>query len=146
MEPALRRAAPETIGWSGWLRRPAVSMALAFLVLILAIGFFSNRPASIAPSVSLQLSADRGEVPSTAPGRQFDLGLPNAPGEGGPFRVEVVNAMGVSMWSSLVSANPSGAPSGMHINVTQQLLPGDYVVRLHAVDGSVLRDYPFRVR
>jgi hypothetical protein len=146
MDPALRRAAPETIGWSGWLRRPVVSMSLGFAALILAIGFFSNRPTTVAPSASLQLTAGRGvgsgAVPSAVPARQFDLTLADGPHEGGPFRIEVVNAMGVSMWSGLAL----GDPSGIHVDVTQQLLPGDYFVRLPAADGKVLREYPFRVR
>jgi hypothetical protein len=117
-------------------------MSLGFAALILAIGFFSNRPATIAPSASLKLTAGRGEIPSTVPARQFELSLSDSPRAGGPWRVEVVNAMGVSMWSGL----GLGDSSGMHVQVTQQLMPGDYFVRLHAADGKLLREYAFRVR
>ena len=49
---------------------------------------------SSRPAASLQLTAMRGEMPITIPAREFDLTLADGPREGGPFRVEVVNAMG----------------------------------------------------
>jgi len=117
-------------------------MSLGFLALILAIGFFSNRSATVAPSASLQLTPGSLEIPSTVQARRLDLNLADGPRDGGPYRVEVVNTMRVSMWSGLAL----GSPAGIQVDVTQQLLPGDYFVRVHAVDGKVLREYTFRVR
>lgn len=129
--------APRT-DWVAWLRRPAVSMALAFAALVLVVGVFSNEGTRFAPSASLQLTAMRGGMPSTVPAREFDLTLADGPLDGGPFRVEVVNAMGATMWSGLAGDN--------HFKVRQRLGPGDYFVRLYAVSGKMLREYGFRIR
>jgi anti-sigma factor RsiW len=127
--------------WFDWVRRPAFSMALGFAALILVIAIFSNGKTKFAPSASLQLTAMRGEMPSTVPALQFELALSDAPREGGPFRVEVVNDMGLSMWSGLAPSSPDG----VHVNVLQKLEPGGYFVRIYSAEGKVLREYGFRV-
>jgi hypothetical protein len=124
--------------WLGWLRRPAVSMGLSFAALIVVIGVFSNGGVKFAPSASLQLTAMRGEMPSTVPAREFELTLSDGPREGGPFRVEVVDAMGARVWSGLAA--------GAQLKVQQRLGPGDYFVRLYAASGKMLREYGFRIR
>jgi len=124
--------------WFGWLRRPVVSMGLTFAALVVLAGIFSNAGMKFAPTASLQLTAMRGEMPSTVPAREFDLSLVDAPREGGPFRVEVVNASGVRMWSGLAADE--------HFKVQQRLGPGDYFVRLYAASGKMLREYGFRIR
>ena len=136
---------PQGNRWADWLRRPAVSMAIGFAAVILVIGLYSSRgssAANVAPTASLQLTAMRGEMTRTVPARQFDLTLADGPREGGPYRVEVVNQIGARMWSGLAT----GGPAGVHVNVTQKLLSGDYFVRLYDADGKVLREYGFRVR
>jgi len=132
---------PLKTSWFDWVRRPAFSMALGFAALILVIGIFSTGRTKFAPSASLQLTAMRGEMPFTVPARQFELTLSDAPREGGPFHIEVVNEMGLSMWRGLA---PSG-PDGVHVNVQQKLDPGGYFVRIYSADGKVLREYGFRV-
>ena len=134
--------APRRVSWFDWVRRPAFSMALGFAALILVIGILSNGRTKFVPSASLQLTAMRGEMPFTVPARQFDLTLADAPREGGPFRIEVVNEMGVSMWRGLAPAGPDG----VHVSVQQKLAPGGYFVRIYLADGKVLHEYGFRVR
>lgn len=130
--------------WFAWLRRPAVPGALtfaaglAFAALIMVVGIFSHGSTKFAPSASLQLTAIRGELPLAAPARQFDLTLVDAPGEGGPFRIEIVNATGAQVWSGLAA--------GQRFKLQQRLGPGDYFVRLYAASGEMLREYGFRIR
>jgi hypothetical protein len=130
------------IDWFGWLRRPAFSMALGFVALLVVLGVFSRGQTKFAPSASLQLTAMRGEMPLTVPAREFALTLSDAPREGGPFRIEVVNAMGRSMWSGLAESSPAGVQA----RLTQRLASGDYFVRLYSPSGKVLREYGFRIR
>jgi hypothetical protein len=132
---------PRKTDWFAWVRRPAFSMAIGFAALVLVVGLFSNSRTKFAPSASLQLTAMRGEMPFTVPARQFDLTLSDGPHEGGPFRIEVVNEMGLSMWRGLAQSGPDG----VHVNVQQKLAPGDYFVRIYSADGKVLREYGFRV-
>jgi hypothetical protein len=147
MREALGTAvAPQTrrFGWdlASLFRRPAFSMALAFVALVIVVGVFSNGRTRFAPSASLQLTATRGEMPSTIPAREFDLTLLDGPREGGPFRIEVLNAMGASVWSGLAEGNPAG----VRFKLTRRLLQGDYFVRLYSVSGETLREYGFRIR
>jgi hypothetical protein len=122
--------------WFGWLRRPAVTMGLAALLVV--VGIFSSGGMKFAPSASLQLTAMRGEMPSTVPAREFELTLSDGPREGGPFRVEVVNATGTRVWS--------GLDVGQQFKLQQRLGPGDYFVRIYAASGKMLREYGFRVK
>jgi hypothetical protein len=137
----VRTSAPRT-DWFGWLQRPAFSMALGFAALVIVLAVFSNGRIKFVPEASLQLTAMRGEMPITVPARQFDLTLSDGPRDGGPFRVEVVNAMGQSMWSGLADSSPAG----VQVKMQQPLRPGDYFVRLYSVSGKVLREYGFRIR
>jgi hypothetical protein len=147
MQEALGTAVvPQTRGF-GWglaslFRRPVFSMALAFVALIVVVGVFSNGRTQFAPSASLQLTATRGEMPSTIPAREFDLTLSDGPREGGPFRIQVVNAMGASVWGGLAESSPAG----VQFKVTQRLGQGDYFVRLYSVSGKTLREYGFHIR
>jgi hypothetical protein len=127
--------------WVKLIRRPAFSMAVGFAAMVLVVGIFSNGRTKFAPRASLQLTAMRGEMPLTVPARQFDLTLSDGPHEGGPFRIEVVNETGVSMWRGLAQSSPAG----VHVNVEQKLSSGDYFVRIYSADGKVLREYGFRV-
>jgi hypothetical protein len=147
MQEALATAvAPQTrsFGWglASLFRRPAFSMAVAFVALLVAIGVFSNGRTQFAPSASLQLTAMRGEMPSTIPAREFNLTLLDGPREGGPFRIEVLNAAGASVWSGLAESSPAG----VRFELTQRLGQGDYFVRLYSVSGKTLREYGFRIR
>lgn len=139
---ALQRKGPARADWFGWLRRPAFAMAVAFAALVIVAGIFSSSRTTYAPSASLQLTAMRGEMPLAAPAREFDLTLTDGPREGGPFRVNVVNAMGTSMWSGLAVSGPSG----VKVAVQQPLAPGDYFVRLYSPSGAILHEYGFRIR
>jgi hypothetical protein len=125
-----------------FVRRPAFSMALGFAALLIAIAVFSNLRTPFAPAASLQLTATRGEMPLTVPARTFKLTLTDGPREGGPFKVEVLNATGRSLWSGLADSSPGG----VEVSVEQPLPQGDYFVRLHSASGKMLREYGFRVR
>jgi hypothetical protein len=139
-------AAPQTgrmgWGWASFLRRPAFSMAFAFIALLVVLGVFSNGRAKFAPSASLQLTAMRGEMPVTVAAREFDLTLSDGPRVGGPFRIEVLNDMGASIWGGLAESGPAG----VQFKLTQRLPQGDYFVRLYSVSGQVLHEYGFRIR
>jgi hypothetical protein len=131
--------------WWAMLKRPAFVMSVAFAVLILAIAVFSNfsKPRQdFAPLVSLQLTALRGEMPSTVPAIQFNLMLTDGPREGGPFRIEVVDAAGTRQWTGLAASSPAG----VLVKVSKRLTNGDYFVRLYTASGQMLREYGFRVR
>jgi hypothetical protein len=125
-----------------FFRLPAFSMALAFSTLLIVIAIFSNVRTQFAPTASLQLTATRGEMSVTVPARAFDLRLTDGPREGGPFKVEVLNAMGLSLWTGLAASSPVG----VEVNVPQPLTQGDYFVRLYSPGGEMLREYGFRVR
>jgi predicted anti-sigma-YlaC factor YlaD len=134
-------------GWFKWallssLRRPAFSMALGCVALIVAMVIFSNGRAKFAPGASLQLTAMRGEMPTTIPARELDLTLSDGPKVGAPFRIEVVNAMGATMWRGPANDRPAG----LQVKLMQPLVPGDYFVRLYSADGKELREYGFRIR
>lgn len=149
-EAAAPAATPQTdwfgrrlvAGLPSLIRRPAFSMALAFAALVIVIGIFSNGRTQFAPSASLQLTATRGDMPLTVPAREYDITLADGPREGGPFRIEVLNAAGMALWSGLRASSPAG----VQVNVTQRLSQGDYFVRLYSPSGKMLREYGFRVR
>lgn len=133
-------------GFGAWiaaaLRRPAVAMTLAFALLIAAIASFSHDKPRFARIAALQLTATRGEMPSTVPTSELNLTLADGPREGGPFRVELVNAAGGPVWQGLAESSPSGA----RIDVRAWLVQGDYFLRLYGESGAVAREYGFRVR
>lgn len=129
-------------GWRAWLQRPVVSMSLAFALLILVIGIFSIGRTELPPVASLQLTAVRGPMPVTAAAQSYHLLLTDAPQDGGPFRIEVVNAARASVWSGVAAAGPTGA----EIDFSRRLSRGDYFVRVNSADGKMLREYGFRVR
>jgi hypothetical protein len=128
--------------WFAWFRRPAFSMAVGLAALIIFMAVFSNRRTKFAPAASIQLTAMRGEMTSSVPARELNLTLSDAPREGGPFRVEVVNAIGQTMWSGLAESSPKG----VQVKVQQQLAPGDYFVRIYTSAGKVIHEYGFRIR
>ena len=128
--------------WFAWLRKPVFSMGLAFAALILVIGIVSTGRTKFAPVASLQLMAMRGEMPFTVPAKELDLTLSDGPREGGPFRVEVVDATGSPMWSGPADTTPAG----VQVKVQHRLGPGDYFVRLYTASGKMLHEYGFRIR
>jgi hypothetical protein len=128
--------------WFDWLRRPAFSMGLSFAALILAVALFSSRKPALAPNETLVLTAMRGELTETRPARTYDITLSDGPREGGPFRVQVLNAAGAPVWNGLAVAGPAGT----QFTEGGRIDPGDYFIRLYSVDGKVLREYGFRIR
>ena len=123
------------------LRRPAVSMSLAFLLLLVVLGIFSIGKNEVPAVATLQLTATRGAMPVTVPARSYDLRLTDAPRDGAPYRIEVLNPAGGTMWANLAESGPSG----IDVTVTQRLPPGDYFVRVNSADGKLVREYGFRV-
>ena len=128
--------------WSAFFRRLAVSMALALALVLLVIGILSTGRAKLAPIASLELTAVRGAMVEAAPASSYSIHLKDAPSDGGPFKVEVVNAAGETIWSGLAESGPSGTV----VTLAQSLKQGDYFVRLNTADGKALREYGFRVR
>lgn len=128
-------------GWAAFLQRPAAAMALAFALLILVLGIFSIGRTKLVPVASLQLTAIRGTMPVTAPARTYDLLLYDVPLSASPYRVDVVDGAGGSVWSGLATAGQSG----VEVNVPRHLAAGDYFVRVSAPDGKTLHEYGFRV-
>ena len=100
MKQALKTSAPvskRASAWAYWFlraRQPAFSMALALVAMVASISIFSSGRTKFAPVATLQLTASRGEMSLTVAARELDLTLSDAPGVGGPFRVEVVNGVG----------------------------------------------------
>ena len=118
------------------LRQPVLGIALAAaLVAIIAFAFFSNRT-SFAPAASLQLTALRGEMASAPPANEIDLTLSDAPKNGGPFRIEVVDAAGKQLWNA----------TGTEARVQRRFASGVYFVRLYSASGQLVREYGFTVK
>lgn len=136
------RMPPERKAWASLLRRPVVSMTLAFVALIAIVSFFSTGRTKFAAVSTLTLTAERGAMPATAPAQELDLTLANAPAGSQVFRVEIVSAAGQIVWSGLAPATAAG----VQVKANQHLPPGDYFVRLYALSGGVLREYGFRIR
>jgi hypothetical protein len=135
-------AEPKSLNWFAWLQpRLAVSGALAALLLGLGI-YWMGSGARLPPVASLQLTAMRGEMQTVGVAREIDLTLADAPPAGGPFRVEVVDASGASVWSGI----PRTAAQGLEAKVGNRLSPGDYFVRLFGSTGQLLHEYGFHVR
>lgn len=126
------------VDWFAWFaQKPLFFIAAGLVVLFAVLSIFSNGHTKFAPVATLQLTASRGEMPSAAPARELDLTLADAPPEGGPLRMEIVNATGRLLWSG---------PAGIQVKAVRQFGPGDYFVRLYSVSGKVLREYGFRIR
>jgi len=90
----------------------------------------------MAPVASLQLTALRGEMATVAPTREIDITVTDAPREGGPFRLEVVDGSGKQLWSG----------NGLAAQVKRSFSNGVYFVRLYTADGNLSREYGFAVK
>jgi hypothetical protein len=141
-KPAFAGSASLPNEWFAWLRRPAFALAVAFIALVAAVGIFSIGRTKFVPLAALELTAIRGDIPVTVPARELDLTLSDAPRQGGPFRVEVVDAMGRAVWNG--TAGPTAA--GVQVKTDQRLGPGQYFVRLYSASGQLLHEYGFRIR
>ena len=142
MQQVLREPAPEAAGFFDFLKKPAFALSFAAVAVMAIAVFVMNGRTKLAPAASLQLSAMRGEMPVSEPARETDLTLIDAPQVGGPFRVEVVDAMGNPQWSGVAAS----APGGISVKVQRNLRPGDYFVRLYGAGNQVMHEYGFRVR
>jgi hypothetical protein len=118
-------------------------MAIAGAAALIAIvAVVSTGRMKVAPTATLQLTAIRGEMPATSPAHEYDLTLADAPGVGGPFRVEVVSGSGESVWKGPADSESKGA----EVRIDEALKQGDYFVRLYAASGQMLHEYGFRIR
>jgi hypothetical protein len=89
----------------------------------------------------------RGDMPSAVPAQELDFTLLDAPapqyGDQGPaLRASIINAAGQSVWSG---QSATGAAANQ-VKARQHLGPGDYLLRLYARSGEVVREYGFRIR
>ena len=140
---------PKQTGLFGWIPWPSASFALALFVLAAVISIFSRGQIRSALVADLQLSATRGEMPVTAPARELDLTLLNAPVGAQSFRALIVNTTGRTVWSGQARKSSQGrdaAGGGLQINAQQRLESGNYFVRLYGVSGEPVREYGFRIR
>jgi hypothetical protein len=129
--------------WFAWLRRPVFAMAIAGAAALIAIvAVVSTGRTKVAPTAMLQLTAIRGEMPATSPAREYDLTLADAPRTGGPFRIDVVNGSGESVWKGPADSDSKGA----EVKIDETLKQGEYFVRLYAASGQMLHEYGFRVQ
>ena len=128
--------------WFGWLRQPTLSWAVGFTVLVVAAGLYWNSDSRSIPLLaSLQLTAVRGEMPSTTEARETDLTLTDAPPDAALLRVEVIDFAGKIVWNSTLSTRGRG-----RVRVMKRLAPGDYFVRLYDAAGKFLHEYGFHTR
>jgi hypothetical protein len=140
--PVLANSVSPQSDWFAWLRRPAFSMAVALIAIAGVIAVFSMGRTKFAPVAMLELTAIRGEIPVSAPARELDLTLSDAPQQGGPFKVEVVDATGLAVWNGVSGTGPAG----VQVKAQQRFGPGQYFVRLYAPSGQLLHEYGFRIR
>lgn len=128
-------------GWLAALLRRPVWMAVPALLALLAIGIFSGGRASLPAVAVLQLTANRGEMPKVGPSHELELRFAGVPPGDGPYRMEVVDARGQRVWSTLTGRQEDAVEA----RVQAQLHAGDYFVRLYDAGGVVLREYGFAV-
>jgi hypothetical protein len=121
--------------------RFALAGALAAVVLALGILWMSGG-VRLAPSASLQLQAMRGDMKSVGVARELELTLSDAPRSGGPFRLEIVDASGGSVWTGA----PELKAAGLGVRVANRLSPGVYFARLYSASGQLVHEYGFRVQ
>jgi anti-sigma factor RsiW len=128
----------------GLRAQPAFAPAFAALVIVVvgAGVFFATGRNRLAPMASLQLTATRGEMATAPAARETDLTLLDAQLAGGPFLVELVNALGDRQWIAMANI----APGGVSVKVQRHLLPGNYFVRVYGPGHQILHEYGFRVR
>lgn len=137
--PPLRAGIWEWI--RGLVRQPVFGMAAAAAVLIALVAVYPLRNREIAPVAALQLTAIRGEMPSSPRARETDLTLADAAPEGAPFRIAVYDADGRNVWNGKASVVSEGA----QVRITERLNPGRYFVRLYSAESTLLHEYGFIV-
>jgi hypothetical protein len=125
-----------------WLPWPRVSIALALIALAAIISIFSRSQTQFAAVANLQLSATRGEIPVTAPARELDLTLLNAPTVSQTLGASIVNATGRTVWNGRARQ----AASNLQVIAQHRFESGDYFLRLYGATGDVVREYGFRIR
>jgi hypothetical protein len=125
----------------GWLRRPAVSMALGLFVLIAAISLVSRGPAKLATNAVLDLPAAPSAKAVAPPTRELDVTINDTLRDSGPFRVEVVTPAGQTVWNGLAAIGPLG----IEVKVQQRMTVGDYFLRVYSAGGEKLQEYGFRI-
>lgn len=141
MREALADVKPQR-DWLAWLRpvlapRFAMAGALAAVVVAAGLYFVGGDHTHYASVAALQLTAIRGTTPSVEPAREIDLTLNSFPTTGGPFKVEVVDANGGSIWT--------GTTSSPSVAIHEKFRPGSYFVRLYTSSGDLLHEYGFHV-
>ena len=140
------RAAPakrEQREWFAWLQ-PRFAMVGAFAAVVLAVGIYwmrANPP--LASVASLQLTAMRGEMQTVGTARELDLVLSDAPAEGEPFRMDLVDANGANVWTGIPEIVNGGL---VGTKVKTRLAPGTYFARLFSASGQLLHEYGFQVK
>jgi hypothetical protein len=122
--------------WFAWLRQPRFALAAALAVIVIGAIVFSYNRISFAPPASIQLTALRGEMATAPPTGEIDLTLTDAPSDGKPFRLEVVDSSGGPIWSG----------TGTEARIHRRFRPGVYFVRLYSARADLLREYGFVVK
>lgn len=149
MRESLRRvpahAEPERFRWE-WLAamfQPRFAMAAAFAALLtVAVGYYTNRPSALPPVASLQFVASLADVKEVQAARELQLVFKDAPVSGSPFRLELVDAAGASIWKGA----PAPRPAGLVATIDAALPSGVYFARLYDNANSLVHEYGFRVK
>jgi hypothetical protein len=132
--------------WFGvnvWNPRFAIG-ALACLVLVVSLswlGIHSGTDSKLTPVASLQLIALRGDMQSIPATKALDLTLTDAPAEGAPFRIELVDSGGSAQWSG----TPQTDAKGLKARIDKSFAAGTYFARLYDASGKLIHEYGFRV-
>jgi hypothetical protein len=133
--------------WPKWLSAPFSQSAFGAMACVAAVAlvYFAMPRTTLIPAASLQLTAMRGDMPSTAQAREVDLTLADTPPAGDPFTAELVDASGKALWSGSVSRSAAGEEKSVELKIRQSLAPGGYFVRLSNSAHEVVHEYGFRV-
>lgn len=143
MREALRTTpVPAERSFFEFLRKPAFSLAVAAALLAVVVAVVTRARSNVAPLATLQLTALRGNMPETAPAKAVDLIVTDAPQEGGPFHIELVDVNGAQIWSGTANSIPGGAEA----KIQRQVTDGAYFVRLYDSSGRMIHEYGFKVR
>jgi hypothetical protein len=128
--------------WFEWLRfrglrQPALAWAGGFATLVFVAGLYLHSDRTVVPFASLQLTAIRGDLQTSAAAAETDITLADAP-DLLALRAEVVDATGEAVWSGAFE-------NGHKIKLVKKVTPGTYFVRLYDGAGKLLHEYGFRV-
>lgn len=127
-------------GGAGWLRSPAFAAAMAIVLILGGIGYYSRNHGSLAPVAVIELTAMRGEMATAKAAKELDLTLTDAPqGVAGDFRVQIVDSGGAREWEGTATSGSNG----IELRIQQTFRAGSHLVRLFDPKGQLVHEYGF---